>query len=173
MLDDPTEVIGAALIKLGYGLNSGVPAELEQARAESIRVKQRLRAFLNAEAREQLIAGDLLAAQAGEITAQGAINGNPALRFVYPSEGFALYADNAVILRESAAARRTRVPQLPSSPGRLGSHSVNEFHGHGERSSLEAAAGIDAIQCNAVPRTGAAFARTMVRAAPGRDTAIA
>jgi len=105
MLDDPTEVIGAALIKLGYGLNSGDPAELEQARAESIRVKQHLRAFLNAEAREQLIAGDLLAAQAWGITAQSAINGNPALRFVYPCEGFALYADNAVILRESAGTR--------------------------------------------------------------------
>ena len=69
MLDDPTEVIGAALIKLGYRLNSGVPANWRRHAAESIRVKQHLRAFVNTVAREQLIAGDLLVAQAWGITA--------------------------------------------------------------------------------------------------------
>jgi spermidine/putrescine transport system substrate-binding protein len=105
MLDDPGDVIGAALLKLGFPLNSGDPAELEQARTQAIAVKYHLRAFLNAEAREQLVAGDLLIAQAWGITAQAAINANAALKFVYPAEGYALYADTAVVLRESRRAR--------------------------------------------------------------------
>jgi spermidine/putrescine transport system substrate-binding protein len=106
MLDDPVEVIGAALLKLGYPLNSGDSSQLEQARREAIAIKPYLRAYINAEVRDQLIAGDVIAAQAWSVTAQSAINSNPALRFAYPAEGFALYADCAVILRES---RRTRL----------------------------------------------------------------
>jgi spermidine/putrescine transport system substrate-binding protein len=105
MLDDPVEVIGAALLKLHYPLNSGDRSQLYQARREAIAIKPYLRAYINAEARDQLIAGDVLAAQAWSVTAQSAINSNPALRFVYPAEGFALYADCAVILRESRRAR--------------------------------------------------------------------
>jgi len=105
MLDDPVEVIGAALLKLRYPLNSGDRSQLEQARREAIAIKPYLRAYINAEARDQLIAGDVLVAQAWSVTAQSAINSNPALRFVYPAEGFALYADCAVILRESRRAR--------------------------------------------------------------------
>ena len=105
MLDDPAEVIGAALLKLGYPLNSGDSAQLEQSRREAIAIKPYLRAYINAEVRDQLIAGDVIAAQAWSITAQSAINSNRALRFVYPAEGFALYADCAVILRESRRQR--------------------------------------------------------------------
>jgi spermidine/putrescine transport system substrate-binding protein len=105
MLDDPTEVIGAALLKLRYPLNSGDRSQLEQARREAIAIKPYLRAYINNEVRDQLVAGDVLAAQAWSITAQSAINANPALRFGYPAEGFALYADCAVILRESRRAR--------------------------------------------------------------------
>jgi spermidine/putrescine transport system substrate-binding protein len=105
MLDDPAEVIGAALLKLRYPLNSGDPSQLDQARREAIAIKPYLRAYINAEVRDQLIAGDVVAAQAWSITAQSAINANPALRFVYPEEGFALYADCAVLLRESGRAR--------------------------------------------------------------------
>jgi spermidine/putrescine transport system substrate-binding protein len=105
MLDDPTEVIGAALLKLGYPLNSGDPVQLQQARSEAIAIKPHLRAYINAEVRDQLIAGDVIAAQIWTNTAQSAINSNPALRFVYPAEGFALYADCAVMLRESSRTR--------------------------------------------------------------------
>ncbi len=105
MLDDPVEVIGAALLKLGYPLNSGDAVQLRQARNEAISIKPRLRAYVNAEVRDQLIAGDMLAAQMWSADAQRSINASPALRFVYPSEGFALYGDAAVVLRESRRAR--------------------------------------------------------------------
>jgi spermidine/putrescine transport system substrate-binding protein len=105
MLDDPAEVLGACLKKLGYSLNSGQPTELEQARREAIAQKSLLRAYLNAEARDQLVSGDIKAAQLWATTSQQAMDAAPSLDFVYPAEGFALYADNAVILRESRRER--------------------------------------------------------------------
>src|SRR5947207_4841812 len=105
MLDDPAEVLGACLKKLGYSINSGQPQELEQARREAVAQKSLLRAYLNAEARDQLVSGDILAAQLWATTSQQAMDAAPALGFVYPAEGFALYADNAVVLRESRRER--------------------------------------------------------------------
>jgi spermidine/putrescine transport system substrate-binding protein len=102
MLDDPAEVLGACLKKLGYSINSTNPVELEKAQKEAIAQKKVLRAYLNAEVRDQLIAGDIVAAQAWAITAQQAIDGAPKnLVWTHPQEGFALFADNAAILRES------------------------------------------------------------------------
>ncbi len=105
MLDDPAEVIGAGLKKLGYSLNSADPGELERASSELVAQKPLVRAYLNAEVRDQLVAGDVLAAQLWATTAQQAIDASPELAFVYPAEGFPLYADCAVVLRESRRAR--------------------------------------------------------------------
>jgi spermidine/putrescine transport system substrate-binding protein len=105
MLDDPGEVLGACLKKLGYSINSGDPGELEKARREAVAQKQLLRAYLNAEARDQLVSGDIAAAQLWATTSQQAMDAAPALDFVYPAEGFAVYCDNAVILRESRRER--------------------------------------------------------------------
>lgn len=102
MLDDSAEVLGASLKLLGYSINSADPVQLAAARREAMRQKPLLRAYLNAEVRDQLVAGDVLAAQLWATTAQQAMDASSELRFAYPSEGFALYCDNAVILRESA-----------------------------------------------------------------------
>lgn len=101
MLDDPAEVLGACLKKLGLSINSEDPGELRRAQREAMAQKRLLRAYLNAEVRDQLVAGDVLAAQLWATTAQQAADASPNLAFVHPREGFALYADNAVILRES------------------------------------------------------------------------
>jgi spermidine/putrescine transport system substrate-binding protein len=101
MLDDPPEVFGAALKKLGYSLNSEQPEQLRAAQQEAIAQKRLLRAYLNAEVRDQLVAGDVLAAQTWAITAAQAMSASANLAFCFPSEGFARFADNAVILRES------------------------------------------------------------------------
>jgi spermidine/putrescine transport system substrate-binding protein len=102
MLDDPAEVIGACLKKLGLPLNSCRPEDLERARREAVAQKKLLRAYLNAEVRDQVVSGDVLAAQLWATTAQQGIDASPGLAFAYPAEGFALYCDNAVVLRESA-----------------------------------------------------------------------
>jgi len=105
MLDDPAEVLGASLKKLGYSINSVDAGELQRASQEAKAQKQLLRAYLNAEVRDQLVAGDITVAQLWATTSQQAIDSTPALGFVYPAEGFALYADNAAILRESRRER--------------------------------------------------------------------
>jgi spermidine/putrescine-binding protein len=102
MLDDPPEVLGACLKMLGYSLNSGDAAELKRAQEQAIRQKRLLRAYLNAEVRDQLVAGDVTAGQAWAVTAAQAIAAAPErLAYALPAEGFARYADNVAILRES------------------------------------------------------------------------
>jgi len=101
MLDDPAEVFAACLKRLGDSVNATAPMELESAEALAIRQKPLVRAYINAEVRDQLIAGDVLAAQSWSITAQQAIDQSDRLAFVYPAEGFPLYCDTAAILRES------------------------------------------------------------------------
>ncbi len=102
MLDDPPEVLGSCLKMLGYSLNSSDPAELKQAQTEAIAQKRLVRAYLNAEVRDQLVAGDVAAAQAWAVTAAQAIQAAPQkLAFTFPAEGFARFADTMAILKES------------------------------------------------------------------------
>lgn len=102
MLDDPPEVFAACLKTLGYSLNSSDPGELKAAQQRALAQKPLVRAYLNAEVRDQLVAGDVGAAQAWAVTAAQAITAAPGrLAFVFPAEGFPRYADNVAILRES------------------------------------------------------------------------
>jgi spermidine/putrescine transport system substrate-binding protein len=101
MLDDPFDTIGAGLKKLGLSVNSSDAAELERASVEAIRQKPLLRAYLNAEVRDQLVSGDVLAAHMWNTTAQQAMDSSSDVGFVYPAEGYAVYPDCCVILRES------------------------------------------------------------------------
>jgi spermidine/putrescine transport system substrate-binding protein len=107
MLDDEEDVIGACLMKIGYGFDSTDPAQLAQARAQAVEQKKSLRAYINAEVKDQLVSGDVLMAQLWSTTAEGAIRGAAPgkLAFAYPREGFPIYCDNAVILRESRHTR--------------------------------------------------------------------
>jgi spermidine/putrescine transport system substrate-binding protein len=101
MLDDPAEVFGAALKMRGHSVNSSDVGELRAAQREALRQKPLVRAYLNAEVRDQLASGDVLCAQLWNTTAQQAMDASPDLRFAFPAEGFALYADNMAVLRES------------------------------------------------------------------------
>lgn len=104
MLDDPVDVFSACLKKIGKSTNTQDPGELIVARAEAVAQKPLLRAYINAEVRDQLIAGDVLAAQLWSTTAQQAMDESDRLDFCYPKEGYALNPDVAVILRESTRA---------------------------------------------------------------------
>lgn len=101
MLDDSAEVFAACLKLAGHSINSGDPQQLRAARDKAIAQKPLLRAYLNEEVRDQVIAGDVLVAQMWAQVAQVAIDNSSNLAFSFPKEGFALYADNAAILRES------------------------------------------------------------------------
>jgi spermidine/putrescine transport system substrate-binding protein len=100
MLDDASEVLGVCLKKLGHSINSGDRGELMGAENEALAQKPLLRAYLNAEVRDQAAAGDVLAAQAWAVTAGQAMAAAPGkLAFAFPKEGFPRYADNVAILR--------------------------------------------------------------------------
>jgi spermidine/putrescine transport system substrate-binding protein len=101
MLDDPEDAIGACLLKLGYPFGSTDEGQLHAAKSTAIAQKKLLRAYLNAEVRDQLVSGDVLAAQLWSTTTAQAIKGNPNVAFAYPEEGYPLYCDCAAILRES------------------------------------------------------------------------
>lgn len=101
MLDDPAEVFGACLKLQRHSVNSTDPQQLRVARDAAIRQKPLLRAYINEEVRDQLVTGDVLVAQMWAQVAQVAMDNSPQLAFSFPTEGFALYADNAAILRES------------------------------------------------------------------------
>lgn len=101
MMDDSAEVFAACLKKLGHSINSTGAAELAAAERQAIAAKPLLRAFISAEVRDQVVAGDVLMAQIWAQMGRLACNERADLQYVHPAEGFALYADNVVILRES------------------------------------------------------------------------
>ena len=102
MLDDSGEVFAACLKKIGDSVNSHDPDQLRAAARQAILQKPLLRAYVNAEARDQVVAGDIAAAQAWAVTAGQAMAAAPdKLAYAFPAEGFARYADTVAILRES------------------------------------------------------------------------
>ena len=117
MLDDPPEVLGSCLKMLGYSLTSADPTELKEAQAEAIAQKRLVRAYLNAEVRDQLVAGDVTAAQAWAVTAAQAIQAAPGkLAFAFPSEGFrALRGHDGHPAGKPASGGRAQIPQLPAA----------------------------------------------------------
>src|SRR4051794_28650447 len=94
-------MLGACLKKLSYSFSATDPKELREAEQQAVAQKPLLRAYLNAEVRDQLVSGDVMVAQLWSTTAQQAIDAAPHLAFAYPEEGFPFYCDCAVILRES------------------------------------------------------------------------
>ncbi len=88
MLDDPAEVFGACLKRLGASVNSSDPQQLKAARDLAIQQKPLLRAYLNEEVRDQVVAGDVLVAQMWAQVGQVAIDNAPNLAFAFPRKGF-------------------------------------------------------------------------------------
>ena len=103
MLDGPSDVLGVSLLMLGHSFNSGDPEQLRAAQQKAVQQKPFVRAYLNAEVRDQLVAGDVWAGQVWSVTAAQAIAAAPnKLNYVLPAEGFPRYADTVAILRESS-----------------------------------------------------------------------
>jgi spermidine/putrescine-binding protein len=101
MLDDPAEVFAVCLKREGHSINSADPGQLKTSRDMAEKQKPLLRAYLNEEVSDQVVAGDVLVAQMWAQVAASAMEKGPNLKFAYPAEGFALYSDVSAILRES------------------------------------------------------------------------
>ncbi len=98
MLDDRDEVLGAALLKLGYSVNSADPRQLAAASAESISQKRLVHSYGINESKDRLVSGEFQVSQLWSNLAGQAISASPNLEFVFPEEGFPMYTENAVIL---------------------------------------------------------------------------
>jgi spermidine/putrescine-binding protein len=97
LLDDPREVLGAALKSNGYSLNSTAENELAQAKLKILDLKQFISRFDTMSYKDLLASGDLWMAQAysGDVVKMQA--GNPELRYVIPEDGATLWVDNLAI----------------------------------------------------------------------------
>ncbi len=97
-IDDPRVVIGAALLKLGYDINTRDPAQLEEAKAELEKLIPNVKIFDSDSPKTALLAGDVDIGLVWTGEAFLAQQENPAFVYVYPTEGAILWQDNWAIL---------------------------------------------------------------------------
>jgi spermidine/putrescine transport system substrate-binding protein len=105
MMDDGREVIGAFLRYRGHSLNSTNPAELSQAKADSIAAKKQLKAYISAPVKAQLISGDVWISQLWNGDTTQAKAEQPNLTYVIPKEGCTIWGDSMCIPRSAPNKR--------------------------------------------------------------------
>jgi spermidine/putrescine transport system substrate-binding protein len=105
MMDDGREVIGAFLRYRGHSLNSINPAELAQAKADSIAAKRQLKAYISAPVKAQLISGDVWIAQLWNGDTTQAKAEQPNLGYVIPKEGCTIWGDSMCIPKSAPNKR--------------------------------------------------------------------
>ncbi len=96
-LDDMRDGIGAWLRYRGRSINSIDPGQLADARADAIRAKANLKAYISAPVKAQLVTGDVWAAQLWNGDATQARAEEPAIEFTVPAEGSAIWLDSLVL----------------------------------------------------------------------------
>ena len=139
-----------------------IQASCARGEAEAIRQKPLLRAYLNAEVRDQLVSGDVLAAHMWNTTAQQAMDSSSEIGFAYPAEGYAVYPDSSVILRESKRpGAGAPVHQLSASPRyRRRERAGRPHHDHQCRRAQTASTCVSR-QSDTLSRPGGGRARRM------------
>lgn len=103
-LDDSRAVIGATLLTLGYDVNTTDPAELAAAKAKLAQLVPNIKLFDSDSPKTALIAGDVDLGMTWTFEALAAQQENPAIQYVYPTEGAILWQDNWVMLKGAAHA---------------------------------------------------------------------
>jgi spermidine/putrescine transport system substrate-binding protein len=103
-LDDSRAVIGATLLTLGYDVNTTDPAQLEEAKAKLAELVPNIKVFDSDSPKTALIAGDVDLGMTWTFEALAAQQENPAIQYIYPTEGAILWQDNWVMLDGAAHA---------------------------------------------------------------------
>jgi spermidine/putrescine transport system substrate-binding protein len=98
-------VIGAFLRYRGHSLNSINPAELETALHDAVAAKANLKAYVSAPVKSQLISGDVWIAQLWDGDAAQAKKEQPAISWMLPPEGAAMYVDSLIVPRQAPHPR--------------------------------------------------------------------
>ncbi len=96
-LDDARSVIGLTMLTLGHDLNSTDPAHLEEARARLLELVPNIKLFESDNPKAALLAGDVDLGMVWTGEAVLAQRENPAIEYIYPSEGAILWQDNYAI----------------------------------------------------------------------------
>ena len=101
-LDDSRAVIGLTLLTLGYDVNTTDPAQLEEAKAKLAELVPNIKVFDSDSPKTALIAGDVDLGMTWTFEALAAQQENPAIQYIYPTEGAILWQDNWVMLDGAA-----------------------------------------------------------------------
>jgi len=98
MLNDVREALGAALLVLGYSLNTTVQSQLDEAVALLIKQKPLVKAYDSITTKRDLVTGvPLVQGWTGYVLAAYDALGRKNLTYELPLEGFCLWTDNAAI----------------------------------------------------------------------------
>jgi len=97
MLDDSRAVIGLTLLTLGYDLNTTDEAQLEEAKTKLAELVPNVKLFDSDSPKTALIAGDVDLGMTWTGEAVLAQRENPAIQYIYPTEGAILWQDNYAI----------------------------------------------------------------------------
>lgn len=96
-LDDARSVIGLTMLTLGHPLNSTDPADLEEAKARLLELVPHIKLFESDNPKAALLGGDVDLGMVWTGEAVLAQRENPAIQYIYPSEGAILWQDNYAI----------------------------------------------------------------------------
>lgn len=103
-LDDSRATIGMVLLTLGYDVNTTDPKQLEEAKNKLAEVVLNVKLFDSDSPKTALIAGDVDLGMTWTGEALLAQQENPAIQYVYPSEGAILWQDNWAMLKDAPHA---------------------------------------------------------------------
>lgn len=102
MLGNNFEVVAAASLKLGHGVIPGNQEQFAAVERELLRQRPLLKGYLSVEEIiDQLVSGELWAAQLYSGDALAAARRNPELRYIVPREGAARWHDLIMVARTS------------------------------------------------------------------------
>jgi spermidine/putrescine-binding protein len=101
-IDDSRAIIGVALTTLGYDVNTTDPKQLDEAKAKLKTLMPNIKVFDSDSPKTELIAGDADLGIVWTAEAELAHQQNPAITFIYPTEGAINWQDNWGIAKDAA-----------------------------------------------------------------------
>ena len=101
-IDDSRAIIGVTLITLGYDVNTTDQKQLDEAKQKLLELMPNIKVFDSDSPKSELIAGDVDLGIVWTAEAELAHQQNPAITFIYPTEGAINWQDNWGIAANAA-----------------------------------------------------------------------
>jgi spermidine/putrescine-binding protein len=100
VLDDEREIIGMALVVLGYDKNSTDPAQLEAAKQKLLELTPNIKLYDSDSPKTALLSGEVIAGVVWNGEAALAHQENSAIDYVLPEEGCGVWYDNLALPKD-------------------------------------------------------------------------